>query len=158
MKYGFFESPLGIIKISYEEKIRKIELVDEIDENSDENSEENDLFILFKNQLLEYFEGKRTGFDHLELLDPKGTAFQKSVWQALLKIPYGKTRSYKEIAKAIGKPGATQAVGTAVGKNPILIIVPCHRVIRADGSIGGFAYGSQIKRRLLEIEGINFPS
>ncbi|WP_308652979.1 methylated-DNA--[protein]-cysteine S-methyltransferase [uncultured Anaerococcus sp.] len=154
MKYGFFESPLGIIKISYEEKIRKIELVDEIDENS----EENGLFILFKNQLLEYFVGKRTGFDHLELLDPKGTAFQKSVWQALLKIPYGKTRSYKEIAKAIGKPGATQSLGTAIGKNPILIIVPCHRVIRADGTLGGFAFGSQIKRRLLEIEGINFPS
>lgn len=154
MKYGFFESPLGIIKISYEEKIRKIEVVDEIDENS----EENDLFILFKNQLLEYFEGKRTSFDHLELLDPKGTAFQKSVWQALLKIPYGKTRSYKKIAKAIGKPGATQAVGTAIGKNPILVIIPCHRVIKTDGSIGGFAYGSQIKRRLLEIEGINFPS
>lgn len=154
MKYGFFESPLGIIKISYEEKIRKIELVDEIDENS----EENDLFILFKNQLLEYFEGKRTSFDHLELLYPKGTSFQKSVWQALLKIPYGKTRSYKEIAKAIGKPGATQPVGTAIGKNPILVIIPCHRVIKTDGSIGGFAYGSQIKRRLLEIEGINFPS
>ena len=153
MKYGFFESPLGIIKISYEAKIKKIKLVDEIDENS----EENELFNIFKDQLLGYFEGKRTNFDHLELLDPKGTAFQKSVWQTLLKIPYGKTSSYKEIAKTIGNPRATQAVGTAVGKNPFLIIIPCHRVIKADGSLGGFAYGRDTKRKLLKIEGINFP-
>lgn len=153
MKYGFFESPLGIIKISYEAKIKKIKLVDEIDENS----EENELFNIFKDQLLGYFEGKRTNFDHLELLDPKGTAFQKSVWQTLLKIPYGKTSSYKEIAKTIGNPRATQAVGTAVGKNPFLIIIPCHRVIKADGSLGGFAYGRETKRKLLKIEGINFP-
>lgn len=149
MKYGFFESPLGIIKISYEAKIRKIELVDEIDENS----EENELFNIFKDQLLEYFEGKRKTFDKLDLLDPKGTDFQKSVWQALLKIPYGKTSSYKEIAKTIRNPRATQAVGTAIGKNPFLIIIPCHRVIKADGSLGGFAYGREIKRKLLKIEG-----
>lgn len=154
MKYGFFESPLGIIKISYETKIRKIELVDEIDENS----EENELFNIFKDQLLEYFEEKRKTFDKLDLLDPKGTAFQKTVWRSLLKIPYGETSSYKEIAKTIGNPRATQAVGTAIGKNPFLIIIPCHRVIKADGSLGGFAYGREIKRRLLEIEGINFPS
>lgn len=153
MKYGFFESPLGIIKISYEAKIRKIELVDEIDENS----EENELFNIFKDQLLEYFEGKRTNFDHLELLDPKGTDFQKSVWRSLLKIPYGETSSYKEIAKNIGNPRATQAVGTAIGKNPFLIIIPCHRVIKADGSLGGFAYCRETKRKLLKIEGINFP-
>ena len=153
MKYGFFESPLGIIKISYEAKIRKIELVDEIDENS----EENELFNIFKDQLLEYFEGKRTNFDHLELLDPKGTDFQKSVWRFLLKIPYGETSSYKEIAKNIGNPRATQAVGTAIGKNPFLIIIPCHRVIKADGSLGDFAYDREIKRKLLKIEGINFP-
>ncbi|WP_311487161.1 methylated-DNA--[protein]-cysteine S-methyltransferase [uncultured Anaerococcus sp.] len=149
MKYGFFESPLGIIKISYEAKIRKIELVDEIDENS----EENELFNIFKDQLLEYFEEKRKTFDKLDLLDPKGTAFQKTVWRSLLKIPYGETSSYKEIAKTIGNPRATQAVGTAIGKNPFLIIIPCHRVIKADGSLGGFAYGREIKRKLLKIEG-----
>lgn len=149
MKYGFFESTLGIIKISYEAKIRKIELVDEIDENS----EENELFNIFKDQLLEYFEGKRKTFDKLDLLDPKGTAFQKTVWRSLLKIPYGETSSYKEIAKTIGNPRATQAVGTAIGKNPFLIIIPCHRVIKADGSLGGFAYGREIKRKLLKIEG-----
>ena len=123
----------------------------------DENSEENELFNIFKDQLLEYFEGKRTNFDHLELLDPKGTDFQKSVWRSLLKIPYGETSSYKEIAKTIGNPRATQAVGTAIGKNPFLIIIPCHRVIKADGSLGGFAYGRETKRKLLKIEGINFP-
>ena len=149
MKYGFFESTLGIIKISYEAKIRKIELVDEIDENS----EENELFNIFKDQLLEYIEGKRKTFDKLDLLDPKGTAFQKTVWRSLLKIPYGETSSYKEIAKTIGNPRATQAVGTAIGKNPFLIIIPCHRVIKADGSLGGFAYGREIKRKLLKIEG-----
>lgn len=153
MKYGFFESPLGIIKISYEAKIRKIELVDEIDENS----EENELFNIFKDQLLEYFEGKRKTFDKLDLLDPKGTAFQKTVWRSLLKIPYGETSSYKEIAKNIDNPRATQTVGTAIGKNPFLIIIPCHRVIKADGSLGGFAYGRETKRKLLKIEGINFP-
>ncbi|WP_223418168.1 methylated-DNA--[protein]-cysteine S-methyltransferase [Anaerococcus murdochii] len=119
----------------------------------DENSEENELFNIFKDQLLEYFEGKRKTFDKLDLLDPKGTAFQKTVWRSLLKIPYGETSSYKEIAKTIGNPRATQAVGTAIGKNPFLIIIPCHRVIKADGSLGGFAYGREIKRKLLKIEG-----
>lgn len=152
MKYGFFESTLGIIKISYEEKIRKIELVEKIEGQS----EEDEIFIFFKTQLLEYLEGKRKTFDKLDLLDLKGTDFQKSVWQALLKIPYGKTSSYKEIAQIIGKPKATQAVGTAVGKNPFLIIIPCHRIIRADGTLGGFAYGKEIKKALLEIEGHNF--
>ena len=86
-------------------------------------------------------------------MNPEGTDFQKSVWQALLKIPYGKTSSYKELANEIGKPKAMRAVGTAVGKNPFLIIVPCHRVIKNDGSLGGFAYGSEIKKKLLKIEG-----
>lgn len=152
MEYGYFKSPLGTIKISYEEKIKKIELVDEINEKSHDQP----IFNTFKDQILEYLEGKRTSFDHLDLLDPEGTDFQKSVWQALLEIPYGKTSSYKEIAKTIGKPKATQAVGTAIGKNPFFIIIPCHRVIKTDGSLGGFAYGKEIKKTLLEIEGHNF--
>lgn len=152
MKYGYFKSPLGTIKISYEEKIKKIELVNEIDKKSHDQP----IFNTFKDQILEYLEGKRTSFDHLDLLDLEGTDFQKSVWQALLKISYGKTSSYKEIANAIGKPKATQAVGTAIGKNPFLIIIPCHRVIKTDGSLGGFAYGKEIKKTLLEIEGHNF--
>lgn len=152
MKYGYFKSELGNIKISYEEKIRKIELVDEIDKES----EEDELYEIFKDQILEYFAGKRKNFDRLDLLDPQGTSFQKSVWQALLKIPYGETLSYKDIAKMIGRPKAIQAVGTAIGKNPFLIIVPCHRVIKSNGSIGGFAYGRKIKEKLLKIEGFDF--
>lgn len=138
MKYGYFKSPIGIIKISYEENIKKIELVDEISGKASNDK----ILLLFKNQILEYLAGERKGFDHLELLNPEGTDFQKSVWQALLKIPYGKTSSYKELANEIGKPKAMRAVGTAVGKNPFLIIVPCHRVIKSDGNLGGFAYGS----------------
>lgn len=149
MKCGYFKSQIGIIKISYDKKIKKIELVDKISGKSSED----EIFLLFKKQLLEYLESERQNFDHLELLDPEGTAFQKSVWKALLKIPYGKTSSYKKIANEIGNPKAVRAVGTAVGKNPFLIIVPCHRVIKKDGSLGGFAYGSDVKRTLLKIEG-----
>lgn len=149
MKCGFFKSKLGIIKISYEEKIKKIELVSEISGKS----EEDEIFLLFKKQILEYLEGLRKSFDHLDLLELEGTDFQKSVWQALLKIPYGKTSSYKDLANMIGRPKATRAVGTAVGKNPFLIIIPCHRVIKKDRSLGGFAYGSKIKKKLLSIEG-----
>lgn len=149
MKCGFFKSKLGIIKISYEEKIKKIELVDKITGKS----EGDEIFLLFKTQILEYLEGQRKSFDHLDLLDFQGTEFQNKVLKALLKIPYGKTSSYKNIAKFIGNPKAVRAVGTAVGKNPFLIIIPCHRVIKSDGSLGGFAYGSGIKKKLLKIEG-----
>ncbi len=153
MKCGYFKSQLGIIKISYEKKIKKIELTKEISCKSDEDK----IFLLFKKQILEYLSGQRKSFDHLDLLELEGTDFQKSVWQALLNIPYGKTSSYKEIANMIGRPKATRAVGAAVGKNPFLIIIPCHRVIKKDGSIGGFAYGEEIKKVLLDIEGHNFP-
>lgn len=154
MKYGYFKSPIGIIKISYEENIKKIELVDEISGKASNDK----ILLLFKNQILEYLAGERKSFDHLELLNPEGTDFQKSVWQALLKIPYGKTSTYKELANEIGKPKAMRAVGTAVGKNPFLIIVPCHRVIKSDGNLGGFAYGSEVKRKLLKIEGFENKS
>ena len=154
MKCGYFKSQLGIIKISYGERIKKIELAGEISGKSDEDQ----IFLIFKKQILEYLSGQRKSFDHLDLLDLEGTDFQKSVWQALSNIPYGKTSSYKDIANQIGKPKATRAVGTAVGKNPFLIIIPCHRVIKTDGSIGGFAYGSEAKRKLLKIEGINLNS
>ena len=102
--------------------------------------------------LLSYLAGSRNAFDALPL-NPKGTPFQKAVWQALLEIPYGQTTSYKQLAQAINNPKAVRAVGAANGKNPIFIIIPCHRVIGADGSLTGFAYGLELKRRLLEIEG-----
>lgn len=149
MKYGFFDSPLGIIKISYGEKIKKIELVEEIERPS----EESEIFNVFKSEILEYLTGKRKTFSRLDLLDLRGTDFQKSVWKALLKIPYGKTCSYKDLSKMISKPKAMRAVGTAVGKNHFLIIIPCHRVIKNDGTLGDFAYGPHVKKALLKIEG-----
>ena len=102
-------------------------------------------------QLKEYFAGKRTAFDLP--LDFHGTPFQKRVWQALLKIPFGETRSYGQIARALGKPTAMRAVGAANGKNPISIIVPCHRVIGKDGQLTGFAGGLKAKAHLLKLEG-----
>lgn len=86
-------------------------------------------------------------------LDVKGTAFQEAVWQELRRIPPGETRSYAEIAAAVGKPGAVRAAGSANGANNVAVLIPCHRVIRSDGSLGGYAYGLEIKQRLLELEG-----
>jgi methylated-DNA-[protein]-cysteine S-methyltransferase len=85
-------------------------------------------------------------------LDFKGTPFQKRVWLALAKIPYGQTRSYKEIARAIGHPKAFRAVGNANGQNSIPLIIPCHRVIESNGGLGGFGHGIEVKRRLLDFE------
>jgi methylated-DNA-[protein]-cysteine S-methyltransferase len=104
-----------------------------------------------ESQLKEYFAGTRTEFD--VPLDPAGTEFQKSVWDALGTIPFGETRSYAQIASAVGKPAAVRAVGAANGRNPISIITPCHRVIGADGSLTGFAGGLEAKRFLLDHEG-----
>ncbi|HYN14664.1 MAG TPA: methylated-DNA--[protein]-cysteine S-methyltransferase [Terriglobales bacterium] len=105
----------------------------------------------YARQLEEYFAGKRRAFD--VPLDLRGTAFQKRCWQELLKIPYGETRSYADIARAIGNPLAVRAVGLANGQNPIAIVVPCHRVIGSDGSLTGYGGGLEVKRRLLELEG-----
>jgi methylated-DNA-[protein]-cysteine S-methyltransferase len=101
-------------------------------------------------QLHAYFAGELTEFD-LEL-HPEGTTFQLRVWQALCQIPYGETRSYGEIAEQIGKPGAARAVGLANGRNPIGIVVPCHRVIGASGSLTGYGGGLERKRLLLALE------
>jgi methylated-DNA-[protein]-cysteine S-methyltransferase len=106
-----------------------------------------------RHELDEYFVQKRQKFT--VPLDPVGTEFQLRVWRALRKIPYGQTRSYGEQAKMIGQPQAARAVGAANGKNPISIIVPCHRVIGADGSLTGFGGGLSTKRKLLELEGIS---
>ncbi len=101
-------------------------------------------------QLHEYFAGERQRFELP--LAPRGTEFQRRVWRALTEIPYGKTTSYGELARRIGKPSASRAVGLANGANPLPIIVPCHRVIGADGSLTGFGGGLQIKRKLLALE------
>lgn len=101
-------------------------------------------------QLVDYFAGRRTSFDLP--LNPSGTKFQKQVWQQLLSIQYGDTASYGNIAKAIGNPTASRAVGAANGRNPIAIIVPCHRVIGANGTLTGYAGGLKRKQWLLEHE------
>src|SRR5262249_27128668 len=103
-------------------------------------------------QVLDYFAGKRRDFD-LELA-PQGTPFQQRVWEALQRIPFGATRSYGELAAQLGNAKASRAVGRANATNPVCVIVPCHRVIGADGSLTGFAYGENLKRKLLEHEGV----
>jgi methylated-DNA-[protein]-cysteine S-methyltransferase len=107
-------------------------------------------------QLKEYFEGKRQEFSIP--LDMRGTAFQKNVWEALLAIPFGETRSYGQLAKQLGRPSAARAVGGASGRNPLSIVVPCHRVIGASGELTGFAGGIGAKERLLKIESQNARS
>lgn len=101
-------------------------------------------------QLREYFVGQRTEFD-LPLV-PEGTPFQRSVWKCLSEIPYGETISYAELAKRVGNPKAARAVGSANGKNPLPIVIPCHRVIAADGTLGGFGGGLPTKMKLLGLE------
>lgn len=103
-----------------------------------------------RRQLEDYFAGRRTQFSLA--LDFQGTAFQKKVWQALLTIPFGQTRSYKDIAQQIGNPKAVRAVGGANGRNPLSIVAPCHRVIGSNGKMTGFAGGLEAKTRLLELE------
>ena len=101
-------------------------------------------------QLEEYFCGERTVFDLP--LDARGTPFQRRCWQALLEIPYGQTRTYAQQAQAVGSPCAYRAVGMANHRNPLPVLIPCHRVVGADGSLTGYAGGLEIKRKLLEIE------
>ncbi|MEP6963091.1 MAG: methylated-DNA--[protein]-cysteine S-methyltransferase [Acidobacteriota bacterium] len=101
-------------------------------------------------QLREYFGGARKEFDLP--LAPEGTAFQRSVWRRLEEVPYGETISYGELARRVGNPKASRAVGSANGKNPLSIVIPCHRVIAGDGTIGGFGGGLDMKIKLLELE------
>jgi methylated-DNA-[protein]-cysteine S-methyltransferase len=110
----------------------------------------NAVLLETERQLAEYFAGKRDRFDLP--LEFSGTEFQKKVWQALLEIPYGETRSYGSIALRIGNAKAVRAVGAANGRNPISIIAPCHRVIGSSGSLTGFAGGLEVKERLLALE------
>ncbi|HTO02193.1 MAG TPA: methylated-DNA--[protein]-cysteine S-methyltransferase [Opitutus sp.] len=104
-----------------------------------------------RREIAEYFAGKRRKFT--VSLGASGTMFQQQVWTALRRIPFGKTLSYGELAADLGKPEASRAIGRANATNPICLIVPCHRVIGSDGSLTGFAFGEEIKRRLLEHEG-----
>jgi len=105
----------------------------------------------YRTELEEYFAGQRKQFDFP--LDLQGTDFQLACWRGLLAIPYGETRSYADLARAVGKPNAFRAVGMANNRNPIAIVVPCHRVIASDGSLCGYGGGLDVKRKLLELEG-----
>ncbi|MCU1302834.1 MAG: cysteine methyltransferase [Candidatus Sulfotelmatobacter sp.] len=105
----------------------------------------------YADELEEYFSGKRREFNFP--LDLRGTDFQLACWRALLAIPYGETRTYADIARAVGKPNAFRAVGMANNRNPIAIVVPCHRVLASDGTLCGYGGGLDVKRKLLELEG-----
>jgi methylated-DNA-[protein]-cysteine S-methyltransferase len=154
--YKFMNSPVGKLKLVASEKglvailwendkpsrVRLAELAEDANHPMLQKTEQ---------QLQEYFAGKRMSFS--VPLDMKGTPFQKNVWEALLAIPFGETRTYGDLAKKLGNPTATRAVGAANGRNPVSIIVPCHRVIGASGKLTGFAGGLETKAHLLGLEG-----
>ena len=145
--FAIYRTPLGNLKISFEnDAVTSLDITD----HPEETGEKTKLTDLVYEQIVEYFDGKRTKFDFPYEL--KGTEFQMKVWKALCDIPYGETRSYKDIAIAINQPTASRAVGNANNKNPIMIAVPCHRVIGANGSLTGYAGGLHIKEALLTIE------
>ena len=153
--YMYMDSPVGALKLVAHDhalvavmwdnedhkRVRLAELVE---------NQQHPMLHQVKQQLQEYFAGQRQQFDLP--LDFQGTAFQQQVWQALLQIPYGETRSYKQIAFQLGNEKAVRAVGAANGKNPISIIAPCHRVIGSGGALVGFAGGLDKKQILLSLE------
>ena len=149
------DSPVGVLKLVAND----ISLIAVLWENETPNrvrlaelieNKQHPILLETQKQLSEYFEGQRKIFDLP--LDFEGTEFQQKVWQALLTIPFGETRSYKDIAEQIGNVKAVRAVGAANGKNPISIIAPCHRVVGANGKLVGFAGGLENKDVLLKLE------
>ena len=143
----YYKSPIGILEIELKnDTIQRLRVV----ESCSKISERTGYFAEVAKQLDEYFAGKRTKFELN--ISPNGTEFQKKVWAELLKIPYGKTKSYQEIAETIGNPNAQRAVGSACNKNPILLIIPCHRVVSKFGKLTGFACGVDRKEQLLKLE------
>jgi methylated-DNA-[protein]-cysteine S-methyltransferase len=152
LQFRAVNSPVGMLTLAGKDgRLRHLRMVDQTYEPSRRGWEADETaFPDAVEQLEAYFAGKRTDFDmSLELV---GTEFQRRVWAALLTIPYGETRSYGEIARQIGSPGAFRAVGLANGHNPIGIIVPCHRVIGSNGSLTGYGGGLDRKRALLDME------
>lgn len=155
LAFKMIDSPVGKLKLVTSDK----GLVAVLWENDDpkrvrlENAagqEEHPILSKAARQLSEYFAGKRRSFT--VPLDMRGTQFQRNVWDALLAIPFGETRSYGELARRLGNAQAARAVGAATGRNPISIIVPCHRLIDSAGKLTGFAGGLEAKARLLELE------
>jgi methylated-DNA-[protein]-cysteine S-methyltransferase len=155
LAYKMMESPVGPLKLVASDKAlvailwhpdspRRVRLSDLVAQDR------HPVLLETERQLGEYFSGKRKSFSIA--LDMRGTPFQKDVWGALLAIPFGETRSYGQLAKQLGNPRATRAVGAANGRNPVSIIVPCHRVIGSSGKLTGFAGGLEVKARLLSLE------
>lgn len=155
LAYKTMKSPIGKLKLVASDKglvailwekdsPRRVRLSDMV------ANEQHPVLVETERQLGEYFAGKRKIFS-IDL-DIRGTGFQKDVWQALLAIPFGETRSYGQLAKQLGNPRATRAVGAANGRNPLSIIVPCHRVIGSSGKLTGFAGGLEAKAELLNLE------
>jgi methylated-DNA-[protein]-cysteine S-methyltransferase len=145
------ESPIGMLYIaSNGVAITSLNFERPKDFKEDENQGNNSLLGMAEAQLVEFFDSRRTSFDLP--LAPAGTEFQKSAWLALTKIPFGKTSSYQSQAESIGRPKAMRAIGVANSKNPIAIIIPCHRVIGKNGSLTGYAGGLNIKKFLLDLE------
>jgi methylated-DNA-[protein]-cysteine S-methyltransferase len=156
--YRTIESPIGLLTLAGRGSVlTNLRMVDQTYEPSRADwSVDDAAFADTVDQLNAYFAGELTDFN-IEL-DMRGTEFQQRVWKALLTIPYGQTRSYGEIAEQIGAPGAARAVGLANGRNPIAIIVPCHRVIGASGSLTGYGGGLDRKKTLLELEKCRAPA
>lgn len=152
MYYDSFDSPIGTIYLLADEKgLRRLTLcIYHPFEYSEQWLHAPEQFVECKKQINEYFRGERKQFDLP--LAPRGTDFQKQVWQALSEIPFGETRSYGQIARAIDKEKAYRAVGMANDVNPIPIIIPCHRVIGSKGELTGYRYGLEIKQKLLDLE------
>ena len=142
-----FCSPIGIVRLTEEDGgIARIELT----ETADAPTTPTPLLHEAEQQIMAHLKGKRKLLDFP--IRMVGTSFQQRVWHALQQIPYGTTRTYGEIATAIGNPRASRAVGMACNKNPLLLIVPCHRVVGTGGKLTGFAYGTDAKQWLLELE------
>lgn len=146
-KYAFYNFEFGILKIGYTDTaITFLRQMDQMDADNRPSA----LSDLAFNQIRDYLKGHRRSFDFpYELY---GTEFQKKVWYALCQIPYGETRTYKEIASAVGNPKACRAVGMANNKNPLIIVVPCHRIVGTSGNLIGYAGGLNMKKVLLELE------
>jgi methylated-DNA-[protein]-cysteine S-methyltransferase len=145
----YYNSPVGCLEITLTgNTLTGLRVARRVHPESDP---QNPLARKVFTQLTEYFARQRRTFDLPVVLD--GTPFQLGVWEQLKKIPYGTTISYQQLADATGDPNCLRSVGTANGKNPVAIVVPCHRVIRANGEIGGYAYGMTMKADLLDLEG-----
>lgn len=145
--FAIYPFPFGFLRIEYENDV--ITFFNKIDKYEN-HGQRTDLSDQAYQELIEYLDGKRKKFSFKYKL--KGTDFQQKVWYALCNIPYGETRTYKEIAIAIGQPNATRAVGNANNRNPMIVVIPCHRVIGSDGKLIGYAGGLEMKKALLHLE------